>query len=131
MVRGYCDGDGSLGVYILKDKSHRCELSFTSGSIDLLNYIYDFLGLKGYYRKRIGTNGNYTYWLNYKGLNARKAARMLYENSSVYLERKFNIFKEFCRLEQECSQMKSSKIGEDCDVNTEVITDIAKGSVTP
>lgn len=131
MIRGYCDGDGSLGVYITKDKSHSCQLCFTSGSKDLLDYIYKFLGLNGYFRKRLGKSGNYTHWLNYRGLNARMAARILYENSNIYLDRKFNIFKKFCLLEQECSQMKSSKIGEGWNANTEVIADIAQGSVTP
>ena len=40
-------------------------------------------------------------------------------------------YKLVSRLWQGCHKLLSSKIGEDCDVNTEVITDIAKGSVTP
>lgn len=131
MIRGYCDGDGSLGIYIAKDHTHSCQICFTSGSINIIEYIDKFFGIKSYLRKRLGESGNYTYWLKYSGLNARKVSRILYENSSIYLDRKYNIFKEFCRLEQECSQMKSSKIGEGWDVNPEVIADITQGSATP
>lgn len=131
LIRGYCDGDGSLGVYISKDHTHSCQLSFTSGSLDLLKYIENYINIKYYYRKRLGPSGNYTYWLCYKNLQARRVARLLYENASIYLERKYSIYKEFCRLEQECSQMPSSKIGEGWNVNPEVISDIAQGSETP
>jgi hypothetical protein len=57
--------------------------------------------------------------------------QLLYENSNIYLERKYNIYQKFCRYEQECSNAKSSKIGEGWNANPEVIADIAQGSATP
>lgn len=131
LIRGYCDGDGSLGVYIAKDGTHSCQICFTSGSIELLQYIDRYINLKSHYRKRLGESGNYTYWLSYRSLQARRVARLLYENATIYLDRKYSIYKEFCRLEQECSQMQSSKIGEGWNVNPEVISDITKGSEIP
>jgi hypothetical protein len=69
--------------------------------------------------------------LAYRCVPARKVARILYENSTIYLDRKYKIYEEFCRFEEQSSTAKSSKIGELWDENTEVSTEIAKGSVTP
>ena len=62
------------------------------------------------------------YTLHYSGLKARKVSRILYENANIYLTRKYNIYKLFCQAEEESSVLKSSKIGESCDANTEVIS---------
>lgn len=53
-----------------------------------------------------------------------------YENATIYLDRKYQIYKQFCQHEEESSLKKSSKIGEGCDANTEVSSEIAKGSET-
>lgn len=74
---------------------------------------------------------NKAFELRYSGSSARKVARILYENSTIYLTRKFEKFKKFCRFEEESSKAKSSKIGEGCDANPEVIEWMAKGHSTP
>lgn len=53
---------------------------------------------------------------------------MLYEGATIYLDRKYNKFLEFCHIEEESSNRKSSKLGEDWNVNTELTSEIAKGS---
>lgn len=63
---------------------------------------------------------NLAFKLHYTNAKARVVARKLYENSNMYLNRKYNIYKEFCRFEEESSIAKSTKIGESCDANTEV-----------
>ena len=59
---------------------------------------------------------------------ARKFARFLYEKATIYLERKYEKYLYFCRLEEESSLRKSSKIGEGCDANTEVSSEMTQGS---
>ena len=49
----------------------------------------------------------------------------------IYLDRKYNKYLEFCRLEEESSKRLSSKIGEGCDANPEVISEITKGLEIP
>lgn len=73
---------------------------------------------------------NQAFQLIFGDVISRKIARLLYQNASVYLNRKYNKYLEFCRLEEESSLRKSSKIGESCDANAEVISKIAKGSET-
>lgn len=65
-----------------------------------------------------------------RDLKARKIARLLYEKATIYLNRKYQIYKQFCQLEEESSMKKSSKIGEGCDANTEVSSVITKGTET-
>lgn len=128
-IRGYCDGDGSLGFYDYKStKSSSVSIIGTS---DFLESVRLFLGIDGYIRNKSCNNWkNKAYELKYSGVNARKVARLLYENSSVYLERKYKIYENFCRFEEESSRTKSSKISRRWDANTEVSSEITKGSET-
>ena len=131
-IRGYCDGDGSLGFYDYKN-TKSSSLSIV-GTYEFLEKARLFLGINGYIRNKSCKNWqNKAYELRYSGINARKVARLLYENSNVYLDRKYKIYENFCRFEEESSlrPRKSSKISRRWDANTEVISEIAKGSETP
>lgn len=115
-IRGYIDGDGWL--YISNNNTF---VGVCSGSKDFILSIQTMLGgnlSERYY----APSGNYTFVLRWPQLKSRVIARYLYENASIYLERKYLIYKEFCRLEQECPRIPSSKIGEDWNVNPEVIS---------
>lgn len=131
-IRGYCDGDGSLGMYPIKNTIY-CNLGFI-GTEEFLIKLREFLGIPGTIRNKSCTNwANKAFELKYSGVGARKVARLLYENSSVYLDRKYKIYENFCRFEEESSlrPKKSSKISRRWDANTEVSSEITKGSETP
>lgn len=127
-IRGYCDGDGSLGISIIKNSNnHQCWLSFV-GTKDFLNGIQNFLGIIGTIRNKSCANWSNQAWeLKYGGTKARQIARLLYENSSIYLDRKYNKYLQFCSFEEESSTAKSSKIERRCDANIEVNDSITKG----
>jgi hypothetical protein len=117
-IRGYLDGDGTLGIYPVNNTNKvRENLGFV-GTKDFLQRIVEFLGE---YTKVCPKQNNKAYKISYSNYKARKVARMLYKDSTIYLERKYKIYEEFCRLEEESSLRKSSKIGESCDANPEVI----------
>ena len=108
-IRGYCDGDGYLGAY-KKDGKMKTDISFVGTKLFLID-LEEFLGISGYIRnKSYGDNTNQAYELKYSGTKARMVARLLYENSNIYLDRKYKIYKNFCRFEEESSTAKSSKI---------------------
>ena len=116
-IRGYCDGDGSLGSYV-KNNTKTTEVSFV-GTENFLIGVRNFLEIPGYLRNKSTTNyTNQAFSLQYSSTQARSVARTLYENSSIYLERKYNIYKLFCQLEEESSRRKLSKNGRRCDANT-------------
>lgn len=131
-IRGYCDGDGSLGLYTTRDGKTKTEISFV-GTPEFLNGLQNFLEISGYIRNKSSNNWkNKAYDLKYSGAKARQVARLLYENSNVYMDRKYKIYENFCRFEEESSsRTKSSKISRRWDANTEVTSEITQGSEAP
>lgn len=118
-IRGYFDGDGSLGLY-KRNNTEVPELSFVS-TYSFLVELQQYLDIVGYIRNKSCTNwNNQAFSLQYSSLKARVVARKIYNNASIYLERKYNIYKLFCQLEEKSSKRKSSKIGESWDANPEV-----------
>lgn len=120
-IRGYVDGDGTLGLY--SGKHGRIFNLSIAGTPMFLQGIQSQLGVTGTIRNEsCNAYKSQVYTLHYSGLKARKVSRILYENANVYLTRKYNIYKLFCQAEEESSVLKSSKIGGSCDANTEVIS---------
>ena len=129
-IRGYVDGDGCLGYYWNKQHtSINTQVSIVSTE-SFLNSIKKLFGNKhGYIHNKSSKDWeNKAYQLTFNGAIARKFARYLYEKATIYMQRKYEKYLYFCRLEEESSLRKSSKIGEGWDANTEVNSGITKGS---
>ena len=131
-MRGYCDGDGCLRYYTNKKGATICDLEVV-GTREFLLKFQTILDIRGGILRNASCTSNHTkiYKLSYRCMPARAVARVLYTNNHICLERKFNVFKSFCRFEEESSNVKSSKIGEGCDANPEVISWITKGQDKP
>ena len=123
-IRGYVDGDGCLSYY-RHNNSIKTEVTLV-GTEQFLIRIKQLFGNKyGYIRNKSCVSWeNKAYSLSFQGMVARKFARFLYEKATIYLERKYEKYLYFCRLEEESSLRKSSKIGEGCDANTEVSSEM-------
>lgn len=120
-LRGYCDGDGSLGIY-----RNENNISFI-GTYDFLSKAMDFFKIKGsLYHKT--NKSEEVYVLRYSCKKAYEVAKILYENSSIHLERKYNIYLKMCPLSSKEDSNNSGKNGEDCDVNTVLNSEITQGS---
>jgi hypothetical protein len=131
-IRGYVDGDGCLCIYPNKAKtSYRTYLGLV-GTESFLLSVNKLFNNKGYLRNKSCMNWeNKAFSLYFSDVVSRKIARLLYQNANIYLQRKYNKYLEFCRLEEESSLRKSSKIGESWDANSEVNSEITKGSESP
>lgn len=126
-IRGYIDGDGCLTTH--KDGDNLRTRITMVGTESFLNSVNRLFSNKGYIRNKSTKNyNNQSFELKFSDLPSRKLARYLYENATVYLDRKYEKYLEFCRLEEESSRRLSSNIGEGCDVNPEINSEIAKGS---
>jgi hypothetical protein len=91
-----------------------------------LSGIRDAIGLGGTLRNgSCNAYENKAWTLSFNTLKARKIARLLYQNATIYLDRKYTIYQKFCRVEEESSTLQSSKIGESWDGNPEIISGIA------
>lgn len=123
-IRGYVDGC----LTISKDGDKlRTRLTIV-GTKSFLTSINCLFSNKGYIRNKSTENyTNQAFELKFSDIPSRRLARYLYENATIYLDRKYEKFLEFCRLEEESSRRLSSNIGEDCDVNPEINSEIAKG----
>ena len=109
-IRGYVDGDGCLTISKDRDKL-RTRLTIV-GTESFLNSINHLFSNKGYIRNKSTKNyTNQAFELKFSDIPSRILARYLYENATIYLDRKYEKFLEFCRLEEESSRRLSSKIG--------------------
>lgn len=92
----------------------------------------DFLtGIQNYLHTTLTTryinNNCVTKTLSYQCMTGLKILNFLYNNSTIYLERKYQRYLEYCRLYEKSYKLSEDKIGEDCDVNTELTSKITKG----
>ena len=128
-IRGYVDGDGCLATYLNTAKtSIRTELSLV-GTESFLKSVNKLFQNKGYIKNKNSKGwDNKAFDLSFSDIPSRKIARYLYENATIYLNRKYEKFLEFCRIEEESSKRQSSKFGEPCDGNTEITFEITQGS---
>ena len=137
-IRGYFDGDGCIS-YIKYNVQNNIKVSPVCSLISTSNFIENtqkYLSINNIDSKISHDKRHHvdTMTLNFYQKQSRKLLKFLYENCNIYLDRKYKraiFFKEFCRSLKEFNELLSSEIGESCDANPEVISEIAKGSETP
>lgn len=93
-IRGYFDGDGCLSF---GNKEHTIPSVSIVGTKDFLN------GIQSIYKsnKNLSNNSksqNITKVLHYSTNEAFAFINWLYKDSTIYLKRKYDRYKEFCRL---------------------------------
>jgi hypothetical protein len=87
-IRGYFDGDGT--VYLTLNSS-RLRCGVTSGSRDLLLFIQKSFNDIGVKRNNIQSEKTY-YIIKYSGASAIRFFDYIYQDATIYLERKYNKF---------------------------------------
>lgn len=95
-IRGYIDGDGCLSF---SDKNHTTAYVSILGTEDFLNGIQKIYGSN----KKLhlnNKNNNVTKVLSFSGKKAFDFINYLYKDSTIYLDRKYKKYLEYCRLYQ-------------------------------
>ena len=91
-IRGYVDGDGTLGVYPHSKTNPKLEASLLIiGTKPFLEGIQKYLNIQGFLMQKPNCN-KLTYRLGYSTSKAEKVADILYKDASIYLDRKYNIY---------------------------------------
>lgn len=91
-IRGYVDGDGTLGVYQHSSSNANLEASLLIvGTKPFLEGIQNYLGIKGFLMQKPNCSDN-TYRLGYSTKKAENVADILYKDATIYLSRKYNIY---------------------------------------
>ena len=115
-IRGYWDGDGCLTY-----KRENYPTISVLGTYNFLENIKNYINCS---TNNLYNNTNkpdcLTKVLKINGEKAFNVTKLLYSDCSIYLQRKYEKYLEYCRLFEESNSKLSSKIGEDCDVNPEV-----------
>lgn len=125
-IRGYVDGDGSLTWH---NSEHTIPSISVLGTESVLNGI----------KRNIPGIANYSLHLNNKGNEFTKVlsayhkvafniTKYLYSDSTIYLQRKYEIYQIYCRLYEKSYRGLEGKNGEGCDANTVLNSEITKGS---
>ena len=124
-IRGYVEGDGCLSYCDKEHKNPNITILGTQEFLDgiQLNYGSDHILSTSLNRNPI------TKVLSYSGKSGYKFAKWLYKDATIYLNRKFLKYIEYCRLYEESYRLLQDKIGGDCNVNTEQTIDILQGSI--
>lgn len=128
-IRGYFDGDGCFTRHIY----HTIVTPSVSflGTKDFLDKILEYSKIESNYRhdKR---HTEFTWMLEYHKDPGIKLINYLYDNCTIYLDRKYRLyefFKNGSRSVQEWTELLSSKVGENStESNTEVIEEIKEPS---
>lgn len=94
-IRGYFDGDGSICESFSNKNSITATIyaTFACGSFKFIDYLFTFLkaelGVNGYLQD---FNTGKKWQIKYNTNDAKKLLHYMYDNSSVYLDRKFQLF---------------------------------------
>lgn len=124
-IRGYWDGDGCLSW---GNKEHTYPCMEVVGTESFLISLQRHLNLRSY--KLQGKQNSEAKQFSVGHSIAFNLSKYLYSNSTIYLQRKYEKYLEYCRLYEESYRELQTKIGEGCDVNPEVIEE-TKESSTP
>lgn len=115
-IRGYWDGDGTL---TWSNKKHTYPEIGVISTEEFLIEILKNLKLEASIQVNSRVFGNeITKKFHLYSHKAFIACYKLYEHSSIYLQRKYDIYKEYCRLYWELYKLLQTKNGELWDENT-------------
>jgi intein-encoded DNA endonuclease-like protein len=124
-IRGYFDGDGCIGI-----DNKQYPTFHLLGTSQFLTEIQNYFGSNLTLQILHPEKQSITKYISTKGSEAKRLCDLLYKNSTIYLDRKYDKYLEICRLSEKSDKLLENKIGEGCDANTEVILE-SKKSKTP
>ena len=115
-IRGYFDGDGS----IMSQETSKVKLAISIiGNHSFIHSLSKILNGSTIIKHK-GKTGN-MYYLNFKILKSIKFCEFIYTHATIYMDRKKNIWDNFCRSNVKMLEGLRGKFGENWDVNAEVI----------
>lgn len=125
-IRGYFDGDGCLTN--TKEYPKASFLGTEQFLTILKNYLLNYSINSG--KLVIDPREAFTRTLNISQTDVFKFLHLIYDNSNVYLDRKYNKFLTFCRSLEKSDELLQTNIGEGCDANTEITEEIKESSAS-
>lgn len=116
-IRGFFDGDGSIST---KETSKSFLNIQLVGTKEMLESCQKYSNLfKNLIKIKSQTDDN-LYHFQFKVGQSLKFLQYIYENATIYLDRKYNLWQSFCRSNKKLLEGLEDKFGKDWDVNSEV-----------
>lgn len=94
-IRGYIDGDGCISYC---DKEHKHMTLRILGTKDFLNVLQEYLPLEK--KNKLYKKSN-IYDLSFQRSRGKYILDYVYKDATIFLDRKLERYKEYCRLYQE------------------------------
>lgn len=119
-IRGYIDGDGTLTFNSTTNQPAFSAVGTQSFLQELIKYL-------PHQAKVSQSQVNLYHFTLHNGKKKQKATdcmKYLYDNASIYLDRKYQRYLQYCRLVEESTGLSQGKIGEGCDANPEITEQI-------
>ena len=85
-------------------------------------------GISNYSLRLNNKENEFTQILSADNKVAFNITKYLYDSSTIYLQRKYEIYQIYCRLYEKSYRGLEGKNGEGCDANTVLNSEITKGS---
>lgn len=125
-IRGYFDGDGCL---TWRNSEHTIPSISVLGTENVLNGVKrNIPGILNYSLQLNNKENEFTKVLSIDCKTAFNVINYLYSNSTIYLQRKYEKYLEYCRLYEKSYRGLEGKNGEPCDGNTVLNSEISQGS---
>ena len=106
-IRGYFDGDGCVSWY---NKKHTAPSISILSTESFLKHIREYSKIWG--SIYLASKRNVFVYNVSSSKRGLKFLHYMYDNASIYLDRKFDRYLYFCRLEEQSSKLLQSNIGE-------------------
>lgn len=110
-IRGYFDGDGSLGIYTTKYDTKRIQVSCL-GTESMLQGILNASNQTASLQKDKRMTSSKTFEFELCSEKAVNFLNYIYKDCTIYLTRKYEKYLESCRLWEESHRLLESNIGE-------------------
>ena len=120
-IRGYFDGDGCISY---ANKEHTIPSYQILGTKEFLKVIMSYLNIEETLFHNHNNKKEVTMFIHAYSKRAMQLLHKLYDNCSIYLNRKYDRFIYFCRIFEKSNMLKQTNIGEGCDADTEITTEI-------
>ena len=120
-IRGYFDGDGCISY---ANKEHTIPSYQMLGTKEFLKVIMSYLNIEETLFHNHNNKKEVTMYIQASSRKAMYVLHKLYDNCSIYLNRKYEKFIYFCRIFEKSNMLKQTNIGEGCDADTEITTEI-------
>ena len=125
-IRGYFDGDGSIST---KETSKSVLSVQLIGTQDFLEKVLEILNINANVHL-VNSISKKTYNISLAIQKGTNFLNQIYSNANIYLDRKYILYKNYCRSIEKSIELLETNIGESCDANPEITEETKESSAS-